>query len=504
MTYWHIQLHPNDKNWGREKELLEELSLIGLGVINNNYDNSQNKQFINDMKIDDIVLIRNGANVIALVQVIGESEDIGSNNYSRLDWFRYRRRVKVLDYANKFSAFPQPRGALKKSINKQTSSYQYIHNWYLQILNRDFNKEDKKEGTYKIEEIYIQDYKMFQNLKIDLTSDDKNPLPIVVIAGKNGTGKTTLLEYLASLKIKNSDYVKIFKIRKLEDDDLIDYEYNSDFIEEPLIIKDKIKGIKSKKDEYKNHIIYLPIGIEKQSDIENAIVDYYINLGEFKDLRPSEIIIELQKFINTIFSKDFDLTFTISRVDIRTRQVFFKNSNGIEISINELSTGEKTLLSKVLYLYFRDIKNQIILIDEPELSLHPAWQNRVLKLYENFAEKNNCQIIIATHSPHIIGSAKSEYVRLLTKDGVVDNFSHTYGAKFSQILTDIMGVRDLRTPEINDKFVAIKDMIVENKFDTQEFKEKWQELENILGKNYFDLKLLKLEIASRRKDVQNR
>jgi hypothetical protein len=66
-----------------------------------------------------------------------------------------------------------------------------------------------------------------------------------------------------------------------------------------------------------------------------------------------------------------------------------------------------------------------------------------------------------------------------------------------------MGVRDLRTPEINEKFVAIEDMIVNNKFDTKEFKEKWQELEEILGKNYFDLKLLKLEIASRRKDVQN-
>ena len=67
-----------------------------------------------------------------------------------------------------------------------------------------------------------------------------------------------------------------------------------------------------------------------------------------------------------------------------------------------------------------------------------------------------------------------------------------------------MGVRDLRTPEINEKFTLIEDMIVENQFDTEKFHKKWQELEDILGKNYFDLKLLKLEIASRRKDVQNK
>jgi hypothetical protein len=67
-----------------------------------------------------------------------------------------------------------------------------------------------------------------------------------------------------------------------------------------------------------------------------------------------------------------------------------------------------------------------------------------------------------------------------------------------------MGVRDLRAPEINEKFTLIEDMIVENQFDTEKFHKKWQELEDILGKNYFDLKLLKLEIASRRKDVQNK
>ena len=264
-----------------------------------------------------------------------------------------------------------------------------------------------------------------------------------------------------------------------------------------------MKGIKSKKDEYQNHIFYMPVEINKIDSVEEAIVNYHINVGVAKDLRPSEIITELQSFMDNIFDKVDMLFFTISRIDVQTRQVFFKNNKGIEIAINELSTGEKTLLSKLLYLYFKDIKNQIILIDEPELSLHPAWQNRVLKLYEKFAKENNCQIIIATHSPHIIGSAKSEYVRLLTEDGVVDNFSNTYGAKFSQILTDIMGVRDLRTPEINEKFTLIEDMIVENQFDTEKFHKKWQELEDILGKNYFDLKLLKLEIASRRKDVQN-
>jgi predicted ATP-dependent endonuclease of OLD family len=41
-----------------------------------------------------------------------------------------------------------------------------------------------------------------------------------------------------------------------------------------------------------------------------------------------------------------------------------------------------TLLTKVLYLYLSEIKNQVILIDEPEMSLHPNWQNSILELYD--------------------------------------------------------------------------------------------------------------------------
>jgi ABC-type cobalamin/Fe3+-siderophores transport system ATPase subunit len=164
-------------------------------------------------------------------------------------------------------------------------------------------------------------------------------------------------------------------------------------------------------------------------------------------------------------------------------------------------------LSKVLYLFFRGYKDKVILIDEPELSLHPSWQNRVLKIYENFAIKNNCQIIIATHSPHIIGSAKPEYIKVLEKvDNKIEVFEYTqsYGLEFNQILTNIMGLNYTRTPEVAKKMDNIKSMIIKNEYNSDKFKSEWSELETILGKNYLDLKLLKLEIASRRKNASNK
>jgi len=320
------------------------------------------------------------------------------------------------------------------------------------------------------------------------------------VAGINGSGKTTLLEYIKYFPdiVDNTDrsYLTLERYdKKLKDIRIEELRFYSLW----NIKKDtKEESFLSKF--FKEKTIYFPTGTDI-ADLKVFLADYVKKTMHKENLRPSDVFDRIREKIDKVF-EDLEILVKFDNVD-PDGNVYFRNKKEEVFSIDNISTGEKTLLSKVLYLYLKEIKDSVILIDEPELSLHPAWQNRVLKLYENFAKVNNCQIIIATHSPHILGSAKSEYVRLLTKDDVVDNFSNTYGAKFSQILTDIMDVKDLRTPEINEKFTNIENLIAENRFDTTEFKEKWQELENILGKNYFDLKLLKLEIASRRKDVQD-
>ncbi len=159
------------------------------------------------------------------------------------------------------------------------------------------------------------------------------------------------------------------------------------------------------------------------------------------------------------------------------------------------------------HLYLLEIKNSIILIDEPELSLHPAWQNNILQLYEHFADKNNNQIILATHSPHILASAKSNSIRLLNlnkgKVEIFDSFDQSYGLEFSKILTDIMGVKHLRTPKVEEQLGTIKELIASDQFKTERFKSLWRDIEKHLGSNDVDLSLLKLEMHMREKSVQN-
>lgn len=125
--YWHMQLHPNDQSWGRETELLEGYSIIGHGK-------SENEPVFSDfrdkMKINDIVLIKNGGLPIALVQVTGKFESL-IDNQEALDWFKYRRKVKVLSIAPlETNKFPAPRGTLSLASDNKSPSYIFIDNWY--------------------------------------------------------------------------------------------------------------------------------------------------------------------------------------------------------------------------------------------------------------------------------------------------------------------------------------------------------------------------------------
>ena len=79
-----------------------------------------------------------------------------------------------------------------------------------------------------------------------------------------------------------------------------------------------------------------------------------------------------------------------------------------------MSNGEQNLYFRAIYLSKLNPKDSIIMVDEPEDSLHPTWQQKVVQLYQNIGENN--QVIVATHSPHIIGACKAEEVFLLEID----------------------------------------------------------------------------------------
>lgn len=79
-------------------------------------------------------------------------------------------------------------------------------------------------------------------------------------------------------------------------------------------------------------------------------------------------------------------------------------SGNREISLETLSSGEKHDFIMFYNLIFNASENGLILVDEPEISLHIEWQETYLDKLIAICEMNGLQAIVATHSPNIVSS----------------------------------------------------------------------------------------------------
>lgn len=92
------------------------------------------------------------------------------------------------------------------------------------------------------------------------------------------------------------------------------------------------------------------------------------------------------------------------------KDVRISKQNGINVTFNnnkvpleQLSSGEQHQLVLFFELLFEIKKNSLILIDEPELSLHVAWQKKFISDLMKIIDLNKFDVILATHSPQLIG-----------------------------------------------------------------------------------------------------
>ncbi|KQR22476.1 hypothetical protein ASF79_09590 [Agreia sp. Leaf335] len=80
----------------------------------------------------------------------------------------------------------------------------------------------------------------------------------------------------------------------------------------------------------------------------------------------------------------------------------FRTFAGKRIRVADLSSGEQHLVALFTLLLFSASPGSLVLIDEPEISLHAAWKHAFLADITRVAEISNLQVIMATHSAGII------------------------------------------------------------------------------------------------------
>lgn len=372
----------------------------------------------------------------------------------------------------------------------------------------------------KIEKVHIKNIRGIKDLELSFKKDNKI-LDVIVLAGVNGSGKTTILEAIKDFFYnENVNYDEPEKSNVNLDIFLEEFEkYSSYNLKRVKFLntfhyKKSDNNTSSQNQTINNFeslakIIYVPA----ENNFEKVKTDTttLLRISQFINIINSNVIKDIPSYIatrrNYLATIEEDLTmkeitnkvineingiFDILELDVKLKGFskdektlpIFENSAGEEFDINDLSSGEKQLFLRTLSIKMLEPNNSIILIDEPELSLHPKWQQRIIEVYKKIGENN--QIIVATHSPHILGSVSNENIFILyrNENGKIeaktgDELYSSYGQPVERVLKDIMGLKSVRTPKIDRDIQELRKLIDEDKYDTEEFKKKYNNLLNL-------------------------
>ena len=252
-----------------------------------------------------------------------------------------------------------------------------------------------------IEDIYIES--MWGETTLHWRNLDKN---INIVVGQNGFGKTTMLNLIRAVLTRDDKFIKQLKAQITVTTNVGKmYYYGKQVIHAPAFggfesascfhYVSTFDVPASKKSSLSQLGISLDSVIYQRSPSVYSFSDY--RLGMLKDLRTAmakqQRIDKFFEMINMLFCS----TNKTIMIDDMNRIIFKKNDS--IIPLERLSAGEKQILLLLFTLFLMEDKPNVLLLDEPEISLHIEWQDKLISMMNEL--NPNCQIIMTTHSPNI-------------------------------------------------------------------------------------------------------
>lgn len=177
--------------------------------------------------------------------------------------------------------------------------------------------------------------------------------------------------------------------------------------------------------------------------------------------------------------------------DYNRKELVMEFNDGRKLPFKYLSDGVRNMLAMVADIAFRcamlnphlkedaaEKTTGVVLIDELDLHLHPAWQKKVVKnLKDSFP---NIQFIVTTHSPLILSSVQDKVITI--ENGQAYYTVKTYGRTANDILKNAMQTPE-RLEDVQQFLDDYFEMIDAGEGNTKEGLELREFLEKLIGKD---------------------
>lgn len=409
----------------------------------------------------------------------------------------------------------------------------------------------------KIRKMELKNHPILGNLNLNFCDESDKTIDTIIIAGENGTGKSSLLNVLyefSYMSYKLKDYRRFeVEISNGEKDILMNNPNQKNIFKDGILnnrlefIFDKINKADNNwegcigyfLDENNQKLSFPPwiftteidlrkITVSIFSDVEinytpksisgvtskNIDEEIIVSTKSTENLATeiTQLLIDIQSLDdgelgnwvrsnpnhsppeNVIdirtkrFKKAFELMFDkkkytgISNKNNKKNVEFEENKK--VMTIENLSSGEKQIVFRGSFCLKNkeSTKGAFVLIDEPEISLHPQWQIKILDFYkELFKDENGMQtsqLFVVTHSPFIIHneSRKNDKVIIMSKNEQghieIEEEGQFYGWNSGEVVKKAFNIGSIY-PSLNDDKNLI---ITEGKTDWKHIKRAFEKL----------------------------
>lgn len=232
-----------------------------------------------------------------------------------------------------------------------------------------------------------------------------------ILSGINGVGKSTIINHLArtlaeidrdEIVPKEAPQGVTIKLMP-EDASYIKFDVIRSF-DRPLLHSDLLEKLSDSR--VKTELDWQIYRLQKrfldyQVNIGNRIIELLTSGDPDDQMKAAEVSAPKKQFQDMIDELFAD---TNKKIDRKSNEIQFVQTNGNGttemITPYQLSSGEKQMLAILLTVLVENREPYALLMDEPEISLHIDWQQRLIDLIRQL--NPNAQIILSTHSPALI------------------------------------------------------------------------------------------------------
>lgn len=342
----------------------------------------------------------------------------------------------------------------------------------------------------------------FDNIPTELQSIENFSEDVSILVGKNGSGKSTLLNQLAKYYVlKNKNVIAL--ANSIHDKFNLNHRNfsvlrgRSGRRQVRATVKKAMEVIGRDKKRLKNTTLALSyvgfeptIGFKLERFNPQALwnTDLDINNDDKERLgylietsaregRNEEIIwldtdnLNYSSYEKSNLTELFKWESLLKKIGVISRIEVYLRKGSSEISVLNASSGELSLITSIIYLSTVINEQTVILVDEPENSLHPLWQKEYTKILLDLFYLYEPKIIIATHSPIVVNGAE-----IFSKNADVfkaHNFNFEIQKKEPLNVEEIYyRFFDITTPEnrfLSNRLVRLLNLLAEKKITLSEF-----------------------------------